>query len=85
MTGFTNALQIELAETNIKVTGFFPGGFDSNIFENAEMTDAHDQPWMMKTEDVADIIVFALTRPDDMLMEKIVVTKKFKHYGKEAA
>jgi len=32
-------------------------------------------PWMMRKEDAADIIVFALTRPDDILMESIVVTK----------
>ncbi len=84
MTGFTQALQSELTDSGIKVTGFFPGGFDSNIFENAKMEDAHNQPWMMKTEDVADVALFALTQPDDVLVEKIVITKKFKHYGKEA-
>lgn len=83
MTGFTNALRSSLIDTNIKVTGFFPGGFESNLYENADRPDAHTQPWMMKTADIADIIVFALTRPSDVLMEKIVVTKMFKHYGSE--
>lgn len=79
MTGFSNALRDSLVNSNIKVTGFFPGGFDSNLYENGGRIDSHKQPWMMKVEDVADIIIFAITRPDDVLLEKIVVTKKFHH------
>ncbi len=75
MVGFSKDLANSLHDTKIKVTQFLPGGFDSNIFENAGLKDAHDQPWMMKTEDVADIIVFALNRPDDVCMEKIIVSK----------
>jgi NADP-dependent 3-hydroxy acid dehydrogenase YdfG len=59
----------------VKVTGFYPGGFDSNLYENANRPDAHSQPWMMQTEDVADALIFCLTRPADMLVEKLVVTK----------
>lgn len=79
MTGFTNALRDSMQNKKIKVTGFFPGGFESNLYENGGRTDAHNQPWMMKTEDVADIIIFALTRPSDVLIEKIVITKMFTH------
>lgn len=77
MTGFTNALRDSLLDSNIKIIGFFPGGFESNLYENGGRTDSHKQAWMMKTEDIADIIVFSITRPDDVLLEKIVVTKKF--------
>lgn len=81
MTGFTKALRDSLKSTKIKVTSFFPGGMDTELFATSGRTDKdnkplHNQPWMMKKEDVADIIVFALTRPDDVLMERIVVTKK---------
>jgi NADP-dependent 3-hydroxy acid dehydrogenase YdfG len=75
MTGFTKSLKDSLKGTKIKVTGFFPGGMDTNIFENAGKENCHNLPWMMKKEDVADIVIFALTRPDDILMESIVVTK----------
>lgn len=77
LTGFTNALRSELAKTHIKITGFFPGGIDTNLYENAGKSNAHNQPWMMKSEDMADIVIFALTRPTDILLEKIVVTKVF--------
>ena len=75
MTGFTKALRDELKDTKIKVTGFHPGGFDSMLYEKAKRSNPHNQPWIMKTDDVADIIVFALTRPKDVLMERIIVTK----------
>jgi len=75
MTGFTKALRDSLKDTKIKVTGFHPGGFDSGLYESAGRQNPHSQPWMMKAADLADIIVFALTRPDDMMMERIIVSK----------
>lgn len=48
---------------------------ESNLYENAKREDAHDQPWMMQTNDVADALIFCLTRPADMVVEKLVVTK----------
>ena len=30
---------------------------------------------MMRAADLADIVVFALTRPEDMMMERIIVSK----------
>lgn len=76
MVGYTQALRESLRDSNIKVIQYFPGGFESNLYENAGRENPHNQPWMMKTEDVADIILFALTRPKDVYMEKIVVSKK---------
>lgn len=75
LAGFTRAFKDSLDGTNIKVTGFYPGGFDSNLYENASRPDPHGQPWMMNTEEVADALIFCLTRPADMLVEKLVVTK----------
>jgi short-subunit dehydrogenase len=75
LAGFTRAFKDSLEDTNIKVTGFYPGGFESNLYENASREDAHNQPWMMQTNDVADALIFCLTRPADMVVEKLVVTK----------
>lgn len=77
LAGFTRALKDSLVADGIKVkvTGFYPGGFDSNFYENANRPDPHGQPWMMQTDDVADALIFCLTRPPDMLVEKLVVTK----------
>ncbi len=75
ITGFTKALRDSLKDTKIRVTAFHPGGFDSMLYEKAKRSNPHNQPWMMKTEDIADIVIFALTRPKDVLMERIVVSK----------
>jgi short-subunit dehydrogenase len=75
LAGFTRALKDSLEGTGVKVTGFYPGGFESNLYESAGRSDAHNQPWMMRTEDVAEALIFCLTRPADVLVEKLVVTK----------
>lgn len=75
LAGFTRAFKDSLDGTKVKVTGFYPGGFESNLYENANRADAHNQPWMMRTQDVADALIFCLTRPADVLVEKLVVTK----------
>jgi len=71
MTGYTRALKQALGGTKIKVTGFFPGGFESNIFETAGEKKAHNQPWMMRTSDVAETIVYTLNTPDDLWINSI--------------
>jgi short-subunit dehydrogenase len=75
LKGYTQAMKESLRATNTQVIEFYPGGFDSNLYANAHRPNAHDQPWMMKTADVADIAVFALTRPDDVYIEQVVVSK----------
>ncbi|TSC63743.1 MAG: short chain dehydrogenase/reductase family oxidoreductase [Microgenomates group bacterium Gr01-1014_93] len=71
VAGYTKALGYALEGTKIKITGFFPGGFESNIFETAGEKEAHNQPWMMRTSDVADAIVYALNAPDDLWIKSI--------------
>ncbi len=73
--GYTHALREDLRESNIQVLQFFPGGFESNLYENADRDDPHNQPWMIDTDKVADIVIFAITQPEDVYMEQIVATK----------
>jgi len=75
LVGYTNALKESLRDTKIQVIQFLPGGFESNLYENATRPKAHNQPWMMKTEDVADCVLFALNRPEDVYVEKLVISK----------
>ena len=72
VSGFTHALKDQLKETPVQVMAVCPGGFESDLFEPAGYDEAHNQPWMMQTDHVAEVVVFAVTRPDDVYMEKIV-------------
>lgn len=76
MTGFTKTLRESLIGTGIMVSGFFPGGIETNLYKNAGWdSDAHGQPWMMSADEAAEIVLFALTRPAGVLIESLTVTK----------
>jgi len=74
VTGFTESLKLELANTNIKVTGFYPGGMRTQLFEKAG-TPKNNSDWM-DTDKVADIIVFMLERDATMIMDHVVLNKR---------
>ena len=77
ITGYTKSLRESLIGTGIKVSALFPGGFESNLFANAQCANPHNQPWMMKTEEVADVLLFMLSAPRGVLVEELVLTKFF--------
>lgn len=80
LRGFSKNLRSELMEkkSRIKVMDFYPGGFESDLYESAGRKNAHDQKWMMQTADVAECAIFMLSRPDDMHVQELVVTKSFR-------
>lgn len=76
LSGYIKALTKELVDTPIRTTAFMPGGFESDLYENAGLDNVHNQSWMMRVEDVAEVLIFALTRPADVQIEQLLVTKK---------
>jgi hypothetical protein len=76
LTGYTKALKYALAETKIKVSAIYPGGFESNIFDTAGEEDAHDQPWMMKTLEVVEAILYILNQPEELFIGSVELSKK---------
>lgn len=72
--GFTNSLKEELQSAGIKVIGFYPSGMDTSLFVTAGFSKKKES-WMMKKEDVAEIIAFILKRPDDVVMDHVEVRK----------
>lgn len=75
LAGYTKALRDDLKNTKIRVSHFLPCGFDSMLYEKAKREPSHNQPWMAKTEDIADIVVFMMTRPESVLMEQVSLRK----------
>lgn len=76
VTGYTKALQAKLTKTAIKVSGIYPGAFESNIFEKVGYKEAHNQDWMMKTSQVAGAIVWVLNQPDKIEVSSLSLYKK---------
>lgn len=74
VTGFTESLKVDLAETNIKVCGFYPGGMRTKLFEKAGKPKAN-QDWM-DTDKVAEVIVFMVERDATMMLDQVVLNKR---------
>jgi hypothetical protein len=76
LAGYTKTLREQLANTNVRVSGFFPAGIDTNFYENAgKSSGIHDEPWMMDPNDIADIVLFMLSRPAGVHIESLTVVK----------
>ncbi|KKR31559.1 MAG: D-beta-hydroxybutyrate dehydrogenase [Candidatus Gottesmanbacteria bacterium GW2011_GWC2_39_8] len=73
--GFTDSLSQKLIQTNVRVMGFYPNGMDTNIFDAAGYNFGKDYGWMMKKENIAKIILFMLSQPDDMVINHLEVRK----------
>lgn len=74
VTGFTESLKVDLASSNIKVSGFYPGGMHTSLFE--KVGKPKDNKDWMDTEKVADIIIFMLERDAAMIMDHVVLNKR---------
>ncbi|MBU1033886.1 SDR family oxidoreductase [Patescibacteria group bacterium] len=74
VSGFTEVLKIDLAKTNLKVTGFYPGGMNTKLFDKAGHPK-DNQDWM-NTNKVAEIVVFMLERDSSIAMNQVVLNKR---------
>lgn len=73
--GFTQSLKLDVEGTNIKVTGLYPGGIGTQLYEAAGLDYSTDEPWMMDRDDIADIVRFLLAQPPDVVIDHIEVRK----------
>jgi NADP-dependent 3-hydroxy acid dehydrogenase YdfG len=72
--GFTESLKLELAGTNIKVMGFYPGGMEANLFTTQNLAD-DTGPFKVEKDAVADVIAYMLAAPDAIIMDHVEVRK----------
>lgn len=64
ITGFTKALQEELREFGVAVTGFYPGAMNTQLFAKAH--DMKDRSESLDPHVAADALVYLCTLPDDV-------------------
>lgn len=74
LTWYIKYFREEAAEHWIKVTQIHPWWMNTNIFETFK--DWYwTQDWMMDKDNVADVVLFMLSQPDDMNIDSLVVRK----------
>lgn len=71
--GFADSLKLDLEDTNIKVSGVYPSGMNTQMF--AKTGETFSSKNFMKVEDIADIILFILTRPKNISLEEVWIEK----------
>ena len=76
LTAYAKAITGVCARTGgIRVTTVYPGGMDTNLYENAGMAPeaSHGQAWMMPPGRVAAAVVFVLSMPPDTVVSRITM------------
>jgi NADP-dependent 3-hydroxy acid dehydrogenase YdfG len=81
VAAFSDILRMEVApKYNIRVTSLQPGAVESELFEHitdesyrAQMEKLKDQMKFMKSEDIADSIVYALQAPDHVDVAELFI------------
>ena len=73
LRGFAESLRNELRKFNIKVTSVHPGAVNSPFWENTNANFPRNE--MMQDNEVADMIVHAITFPGIAVAEEIVVRR----------
>ncbi len=67
--GFTRALDHEMREQGVRVTNIAPGGIATDFAMGSGRTpEMPELEGMMSAEEVADVVLFAVTRPRGMRM-----------------
>lgn len=74
VTGFTESLRLDLKESNVRVAGLYQGGTQTGLFEKAnDQKDLEVFNKFTKPEDLADVIVFMLSRPPKIWLHDVRV------------
>jgi NADP-dependent 3-hydroxy acid dehydrogenase YdfG len=71
--GFTDSLKLDLEGTQIKVSGVYPSGMNTRMFAKAGETFSSKN--FMRVEDIAEIILFILTRPKNISLDEVWIEK----------
>jgi len=74
VSGFTKSLALDLAHTNVKVAGIYPGGMNTPLFTNA--ANPKEISHWMEPDKVAEIVVFMLERDESMVMSELEVNRR---------
>ena len=69
--GLSQSLALEVRDDNISVTCVLPGPTDTSM--RAASTPEEDKSLILHPEDVAEVILFALTRPEHVIISEIPV------------
>jgi NADP-dependent 3-hydroxy acid dehydrogenase YdfG len=71
--GFTECMNQDFRNKNIRFIGIYPGGMNTPLFANANINKNTEN--YMDPNDVANIIIDAVSKPSNMVLDKIVIKR----------
>ncbi len=71
VTGFTEVLKVELKGTGVRVAGIYQGGVNTEMFRKTG--EDFNQDHFIKPENLAEVIVFMLSRPPQIWLHDVRV------------
>ena len=74
LSAVTTAVREEQRGNNIKLIGIYPGAVDTPLWNAVDPDHAPDHAGMMDAQTIADAVVYALSQPDKVLVEEIILT-----------
>jgi NAD(P)-dependent dehydrogenase (short-subunit alcohol dehydrogenase family) len=72
LEGFSQSVREELREHKVRVINVYPAATDTDIWKNVEGEWPRDK--MMRPDEIADAVVYALSRPAEVALENISLT-----------
>ena len=71
LQGYSEALEKEYKDKNVRIMGFYPSGMNTKIFEKAGMGYSLNEPWMFDVSESVEAIIFMLTRSKKVNIKRL--------------
>jgi short-subunit dehydrogenase len=71
LQGYSEALEKEYTNKNVRVMVFYPGGMNTKLFEKAGMNYNPNEPWMFDVQEAVEAMIFMLTRSKKVNVKRL--------------
>lgn len=71
LQAFSEALEKEHDNTNLRMMGFYPGGMETKLFDKAGIDYLEHEPWMFDPQESVEAIIFMLTRSKKLNVKRM--------------
>jgi 3-oxoacyl-[acyl-carrier protein] reductase len=71
LQGYSEAMQKEFHNKNLRVMGYYPGGMNTNIFNSAGNDYTDHEPWMFDVMESVEAMIFMLTRNRKICLKRM--------------
>jgi NADP-dependent 3-hydroxy acid dehydrogenase YdfG len=68
---FAESVNKEVQKDGVRIGSILPGNVDTNF--NGTVQGSPEKQWMIKTQDIANAVLYMVTQPDNIVINEIVV------------